>query len=71
MQTERYVNSVDDWELPESWRIAKIDDFYLRVTSGATPLRGNREYYEAGTINWFRTGELHDWYLTESEEKIT
>ena len=33
--------------------------------------RNNREFYEGGTINWFKTGELVTKYLYNSEEKIT
>ena len=30
-----------------------------------------KDYWENGSIDWFKTGELHDTYLLESEEKIT
>jgi type I restriction enzyme S subunit len=42
-----------------------------RVTSGATPLRSRRDYYDGGTIDWFKTGELKDGFLLRSQEHIT
>lgn len=41
------------------------------VTSGATPLRSTREYYENGTIDWYKTQELAGWYLPRAAERIT
>lgn len=41
------------------------------VTSGGTPSRSNTSFWEGGTVPWFKTGELKDWYVEDSEEKIT
>src|SRR3990172_8618117 len=71
MESESSVNPTDSWELPSGWQVVKIENLCSRVTSGATPLRSNQAYYERGTINWFKTGELQDWHLRNSEEKIT
>ena len=48
-----------------------IEELCLNVTSGGTPSRGIAQYWEDGTVDWFKTGELSDWYLDGSEEKIT
>lgn len=48
-----------------------IDSLCLRVTSGGTPSREVDRYWSNGTISWFKTGELKDGWLEESEEKIT
>lgn len=48
----------------------RIQDICSWVTSGGTPSRKIPEYYN-GTIPWIKTGELKDWYLYDSEEKIT
>lgn len=48
-----------------------IEQLCERVTTGATPLRSRRDYYEGGTVNWYKTGELKDWYLDQAEERIT
>lgn len=57
--------------IPDGWRIATIESLCKRVTSGATPLRSNPAFYENGIIPWFKTKELNDWYVDDSEEKIT
>lgn len=42
-----------------------------RVSSGATPKAGNREFYEGGTIPWLRTGEVTFGEIWDTEVKIT
>ena len=56
---------------PLGWRRLPIEDVCSRITSGGTPLRSNRRFYEGGTIRWVKTGELKDWYVEDTEEKIT
>jgi type I restriction enzyme S subunit len=48
-----------------------IESLCLRVTSGGTPSRTVERYWSNGTIPWFKTGELKDGWLENSEEKIT
>jgi type I restriction enzyme S subunit len=48
-----------------------IDSLCLRVTSGGTPSRAVERYWSNGTIPWFKTGELKDGWLEDSEENIT
>ena len=48
-----------------------IEQLCTKVTSGSTPLRSRAEYYVGGTIGWYKTGELNDWYLKPAEEQIT
>ena len=48
-----------------------IEQLCLKVTSGGTPLRSRSDFYEGGTIDWYKTGELNDWYLGPAEERIT
>ena len=52
---------------------------YLTVTylsnagnwrSGATPNRGNPEYYN-GSVKWIKTGELNNGIVSDSIEKVT
>ncbi|MBK9730847.1 MAG: restriction endonuclease subunit S [Chitinophagaceae bacterium] len=47
----------------------KLSDLY-DTSSGGTPSRSNAEYF-TGEINWFKSKELADSILLESEEKIT
>lgn len=42
-----------------------------KISSGGTPSRGRKEYYENGNIPWIKTGELSDKVILDTEEKIT
>ncbi len=55
----------------EEWQDVAIEQLCARITSGGTPLRSNRHFYENGSIPWVKTGELKDWYIEDTEEKIT
>ena len=63
---------IDDeipFEVPASWgwiRLGGIGEW----GSGATPSRGNPEYYN-GNIPWLKTGDLTDGYITEIPESIS
>lgn len=42
-----------------------------KISSGGTPSRSKKEYFEGGNIPWIKTGELNNEILLDSEEKIT
>ncbi len=48
----------------------KIGNIF-RVTSGGTPDRRNKEFYNKGAIPWIKTGDLKSKYVQEPLEKIT
>ena len=48
-----------------------IESLCRNVTSGGTPSRVNSRYWEDGSIPWFKTAELKDWYVEDAEEKIS
>jgi type I restriction enzyme, S subunit len=57
------------FSIPSNWiwiRLNEAGDW----GAGATPDRKKHEYYE-GSINWFKSGELNDSYIKDSEEKIS
>ena len=58
-------------EVPEGWGVGTVSDLCISITSGGTPSRKQPEYWENGTITWFKTGELHDSPIMDSEEHIT
>ena len=58
-------------EIPAGWEVNEIDSLCQSITSGGTPARMNRAFWENGTIPWFKTGELLDGPLLDSEEHIT
>ena len=47
----------------------KIGDIF-KITSGGTPNRDRRDYYENGNIPWVKTGDLKNKYLYQTSEFI-
>ncbi|MBH8599639.1 restriction endonuclease subunit S [Thermoactinomyces sp. CICC 10523] len=56
--------------IPKGWEVKKIEEVCLRVNSGGTPKRSNKEFYN-GSILWLKTKELTDGFVFDTEEKIT
>lgn len=54
----------------KGWILGKLKDFY-KTTSGGTPSRTKLDFYENGSINWVKSKELGDFFVLETEEKIT
>ena len=48
----------------------KLGELY-NISSGGTPSKKNKEYYENGTIKWVKTGDLKEKYLYDVGEYIT
>ena len=65
-------NSGIDWigEIPEHWGMPAIG-YLAKITSGSTPDRNNPLFWNEGTVNWIKTGELQNNRLSCSEEKVT
>jgi type I restriction enzyme S subunit len=42
-----------------------------RVSSGMTPLKGNRAFYDGGTIPWITSGDLWQGVVTEAKQFVT
>ncbi len=57
--------------VPEGWEKDNIANVCTRINAGGTPSRRNKTYWENAVINWYKTGELQDCWLIESEEKIS
>jgi len=71
MASEGWSNPTALPPAPDGWRAMAIEDLCARVTSGGTPLRSESRFYRGGTHSWFKTKELRDSLLWESEERIT
>ncbi|SHF21313.1 type I restriction enzyme, S subunit [Chryseobacterium arachidis] len=56
--------------LPQGWTECTLESIGS-WSSGATPNRSNKMYYENGTISWLKTGDLNDSYIDYIPEKIT
>jgi type I restriction enzyme S subunit len=57
------------FDIPKTWKWVRLNDVG-DWGAGSTPDRKNSEYYE-GSILWFKSGELNDGYIYDSEEQIT
>ncbi|ECG1191058.1 restriction endonuclease subunit S [Salmonella bongori] len=55
--------------IPQGWELCYLNDIG-DWGAGATPNRTNSGYY-GGNIPWFKSGELSEDYITDSEEHIT
>lgn len=57
------------YQIPENWVWTRLGEVF-EWGSGGTPPRKEKENFE-GKIPWFKTGELNNEYLYNSEERIT
>jgi len=57
--------------VPEGWEKKAINDICIHISSGSTPSRRNKSYWEDGTIKWVKTKELLDGWIFDTEEYIT
>ena len=58
------------FDIPENWEWCRLG-WIGSWGAGATPAKGNPEYYNNGTIPWIRTGELNNGFVYDSEIKVT
>ena len=65
-ETTSIVNGI-----PEGWKESTFLDVCSKINAGGTPSRGKSEYWENPSIKWFKTGELLDEWLIDSEEMIS
>jgi type I restriction enzyme S subunit len=42
-----------------------------KISSGLTPLKSNRAFYEGGTIPWITSGDLHQGLITRAKQFVT
>jgi len=42
-----------------------------KVSSGLTPLKGNKGFHEGGTIPWITSGDLHQGLITQAKHFVT
>ena len=57
--------------VPEGWEKKIIADVCTNISSGSTPSRSNKAYWENGTIKWVKTKELQDGWILDTEEYIS
>ena len=56
---------------PQGWQQLSLEDICLKITSGGTPNRKNYDFYNNGKILWVKTKELNNYFIHDTEEKIT
>lgn len=61
---------VKEGELPKGWKWKTIDDV-ADISTGVTPLRTNKSYWEKGTIPWITSGALNNEFVTKADEFVT
>ena len=57
--------------VPEGWEKKQINDICSLITSGGTPSRNNKSFWDNGNIKWVKTKELNDTWIIDTEEYIT
>ncbi len=57
--------------LPEGWSKRAINEVCERIQSGSTPSRKYAGFWSKEEYRWFKTAELKDCYLFDSEECIS
>ena len=55
----------------EGWEKKQIKDICSLITSGGTPSRNNKIFWNNGNIKWGKTKELNDTWIIDTEEHIT
>ncbi|MDF3818436.1 restriction endonuclease subunit S [Leptospira sp. 96542] len=62
---------LETWKekIPKNWEVKKLGEL-CNTTSGGTPSRGNKNYYN-GNIPWVKSGELEKGIIYDTEEKIS
>jgi len=69
-----FPSEFEDSELgpiPKEWKPIRLVELCGSIQNGATPSRQNNEFWEGGTIPWFKTGELSEGFLANSSERIS
>jgi len=56
--------------LPQGWVYCPIKNIGV-IATGATPLRGNADYWTDGSIPWIKSGALNELYIKEADEYVT
>lgn len=65
---------IDNWKpyfaINPNWPKVKLGDV-LETTSGGTPLKSKKEYYEPQEVGWINSGELKEKNITKAEKFIS
>lgn len=67
--TEMKFKQTEIGEIPYDWEVVRLGDV-CDTTSGGTPYRNISKYF-SGNIPWVKSGELKDYDILDTEEKIS
>lgn len=56
---------------PVNWKVTQIKDVCTKMNAGGTPSRNKSSFWDDATIKWYKTGELQDCWLIDSDEYIS
>lgn len=64
------ASAIAEARVTEGVTIHRLGDL-AKIGSGMTPLRGNKAFYEGGTIPWITSGDLHQGRITGAKNFVT
>lgn len=64
MQNNKMTN------LPQGWEVKKLGNI-AEISSGGTPSRNKKEYWDNGTIPWVKIKDIKEKFISTTEEFIT
>lgn len=70
MEETRKYKQTELGLIPADWIEGKFEDFLNTFSSGATPYRGNSDFFK-GEILWISSGELNYNWITSTKEHIS
>ncbi len=56
--------------LPQGWEVKKLGNI-AEISSGGTPSRNKKEYWDNGTIPWVKIKDIKEKFISTTEEFIT
>ncbi|HEA8245292.1 TPA: restriction endonuclease subunit S [Campylobacter coli] len=56
--------------LPQGWEVKKLGDI-AEISSGGTPSRNKKEYWDNGSIPWVKIKDIKEKFISTTEEFIT
>ncbi|EAI3516982.1 restriction endonuclease subunit S [Campylobacter coli] len=63
-------NAKENYKLPQGWEVKKLGDI-AEISSGGTPSRSKKEYWDNGTIPWVKIKDIKEKFISTTEEFIT
>ena len=64
MSNAKFKHSGIEWlgEIPKHWEAWRLRDIF-EIKNGYTPSKANQEFWENGTLPWFRMDDIMAYFL--------